>query len=244
MRKLFASIIISLTIGITTYAQGLSRYELDVKDFSELKVVEGVNVTYICNTDSAGRAVFVASDDVASALIFNNTNNRLDIRIATNYITAKNLPSVTVYSKSLSKVENSGDSTVRVNKLAPCTQFKARLIGNGQLIVKDIDVTHLDGSIDTGRGQLEISGKVTSSRLSNTGVGTIIAKELSSEETKCVMLGSGTINCQAQKKLNIVGLSSGKVYYKGNPEEIKKHSVGVKVIPIEEEKEEEQSPNN
>lgn len=233
MKKLFA-LIIGLAIGFTTYAQELSRYELDVKDFSELKVVEGVNVTYICNTDSAGRAVFIASDDVASALIFNNTNNRLEIRIATDYILAKNLPSVTVYSKSLSKVENSGDSIVTVNKLAPCTEFKARLIGNGQLVVKDIDVTHLDGSIDTGRGQLKISGKASYSRLSNTGVGTILANELSSDETKCVMLGSGIIKCQAIKKLNTVGLSSGKVYYKGNPEEIKKHSVGVKVLPLEE----------
>lgn len=236
MKKTFLTIILLIIVTSVVSAQKLSRYELDVKDFTELKVIEGINVNYVCNPDSTGRAVFIATDELASVLMFNNTKGRLEMQIATDGIDYKNLPTVTVYSKFLTKVENSGDSTVRVLNVASCPNFKARLIGNGRLIVKGIDVTYLDGSIDTGNGQLILYGKCESAKLSCTGTGTIQADELVSNETKCVMLGTGTIGCQALTSLNVVGASSGKVYYKGNPEQIKKRSVGVKIIPLDNEK--------
>lgn len=236
MKKTFLTIILLIIATSVVSAQKLSRYELDVKDFTELKVIEGINVNYVCNPDSTGRAVFIATDELASVLMFNNTKGRLEMQIATDGIDYKNLPTVTVYSKFLTKVENSGDSTVRVLNVASCPNFKARLIGNGRLIVKGIDVTSLDGSIDTGNGQLILYGKCESAKLSCTGTGTIQADELVSNDTKCVMLGTGTIGCQALTSLNVVGASSGKVYYKGNPEQIKKRSVGVKIIPLDNEK--------
>ncbi|MBR3765597.1 MAG: DUF2807 domain-containing protein [Muribaculaceae bacterium] len=236
MKKTFLTIILLIIVTSVVSAQKLSRYELDVKDFTELKVIEGINVNYVCNPDSTGRAVFIATDELASVLMFNNTKGRLEMQIATDGIDYKNLPTVTVYSKFLTKVENSGDSTVRVLNVASCPNFKARLIGNGRLIVKGIDVTYLDGSIDTGNGQLILYGKCESAKLSCTGTGTIQADELVSNDTKCVMLGTGTIGCQALTSLNVVGASSGKVYYKGNPEQIKKRSVGVKIIPLDNEK--------
>ncbi|MBQ2839545.1 MAG: DUF2807 domain-containing protein [Muribaculaceae bacterium] len=236
MKKTFLTIILLIIVTSVVSAQKLSRYELDVKDFTELKVIEGINVNYVCNPDSTGRAVFIATDELASVLMFNNTKGRLEMQIATDGIDYKNLPTVTVYSKFLTKVENSGDSTVRVLNVASCPNFKARLIGNGRLIVKGIDVTYLDGSIDTGNGQLILYGKCESAKLSCTGTGTIQADELVSNDTKCVMLGTGTIGCQALTSLNVAGASSGKVYYKGNPEQIKKRSVGVKIIPLDNEK--------
>lgn len=234
MKYFFSIILLTFSIFATS-AQEVSRYELDIKDFSELKVIEGINVNYVCNTDSAGRAVFIADDKMASILMFSNSKGRLEMQIATDGIDYDNIPTVTVYSKFLTKVENCGDSTVRVISVAPTPQFKARVIGNGRLIVKDIDATHIDGSIDTGNGQLILYGKTTSSKLSCTGSGTIQADELISNDTKCVMLGTGTIGCQALNTLNIVGVSSGKVYYKGQPSTIKKRFVGVKVIPLDNE---------
>lgn len=235
MKKTFLAIILLAITANFAIAQPLSRYELDVKDFTELKVFDGVNVNYVCNPDSVGRAVFIATDELASALMFNNTKGRLEIQVASKNVKYENLPTVTVYSKFLTKAENNGDSTVRVLSVSSCPNFKARLIGNGRLIVKNLDVTHIDGSIDTGNGQLILNGKCESSKLSCTGTGTIQADELVSNDTQCVMLGTGTIGCQAHKSLNIVGASSGKVYYKGNPEEIKKRSVGVKLIPLDNE---------
>lgn len=233
MKKITFTIILSILAIVAVSAEGLMRYELDVNDFSELKVVEGVNVIYKANADSAGRAVFVAKDKIASALTFNNSNNRLSIRLLGKDIAGIPVPTVTVYSKFLTKVENSGDSTVRITGIVPCPEFRARLIGNGRLIVDNLDVTHIDGSIDTGNGQLVLHGKVKTAKLSNTGKGTIQADNLVTSEIKCVMIGSGTIGCQVKKKLSVSGISSGKIYYKGKPAEIKNRAVGVSLIPLD-----------
>ncbi|MBR5331980.1 MAG: DUF2807 domain-containing protein [Muribaculaceae bacterium] len=235
MKKIAITIILSLLTCIGISAEGLMRYELDVKDFSELKVVEGINVIYKANADSAGHVVFIAEDKIASALTFNNSNDRLSIRLLGKDIAGIPVPTVTVYSKFLTKVENSGDSTVRVTGFAPCSEFKARLIGNGRLIVDNIDVTYIDGSIDTGNGQLILHGNVRTAKLSNTGKGTIQADNLTSSEVKCVMIGSGTIGCHAQKKLSVSGISSGKIYYKGKPAEIKNRAVGVSLTSLDNE---------
>lgn len=236
MKKSFLTLLISFVAVATIQAQQLSRYELDVNDFKELKIIEGINVNYICNSDSAGRAVFITNDTVASALTFNNTKDRLEIRFFGKRLSNVTIPTVTVYSKFLTKVENNGDSTVRIMSVNPCPEFKARLIGNGRLIVNNIDVTHIDGSIDTGNGQLVLHGKAKSAKLSNTGVGTIQADDLISSETKCILLGSGTIGCQAKKSLHVSGVTSGKIYYRGEPKEIKNRAVGVTLVPLDKEK--------
>jgi hypothetical protein len=49
------------------------------------------------------------------------------------------------------------------------------------------------------------------------------------------MLGTGSTFCNAKNELSISGMSSGKVYYRGNPSEVKKRSVGVKIIPLDNE---------
>ena len=97
MKKITFTIILSILAIIAVSAEGLMRYELDVNDFSELKVVEGVNVIYKASADSAGRAVFVAEDKIASALTFNNSNNRLSIRLLGKDIAGIPVPTVTVY---------------------------------------------------------------------------------------------------------------------------------------------------
>ncbi len=67
------TITLSLLAALTATqgaAQAPTRYELDVKDFSELKVTDGINVDYVCNPDSAGKAVFFATPDIASQILF------------------------------------------------------------------------------------------------------------------------------------------------------------------------------
>ena len=78
MKKITFTIILSILAIVAASAEGLMRYELDVNDFSELKVVEGVNVIYKANADSAGRAVFVAKDKIA---VFEFTVNKFKILV-------------------------------------------------------------------------------------------------------------------------------------------------------------------
>ncbi len=233
MHKLFLFGVALLCGTIATKAaDDERRYELDVKDFSELRVIEGLSVDYKCSADSAGYVTFTSTPDLASVLMFTNNKNRLDIQISTDGIDYQNLPRITVYSRFLSMVENSGDSLVRVQSLQPVPAFKARVIGNGRLSVYGIDTNNLDASLDTGNGTITLYGKAVKTKYNLVGTGSIQADELVSDEIKCSLLGTGFIECAPVNMLNIVGASSGKVYYKGHPQ-IKTRSLGVKVISMD-----------
>lgn len=237
--KIYRSIhilIFALLSSVLCNAQSVSRYELDVKDFTELLVINGINVDYKCSSDSAGKAVFYASSDVASSIIFsNNGKQKLEVKLTEpeSPVDYKDLPTVTIYSKFLTKVTNRGDSMVRIITVSSGPNFKAQLEGNGRLVVRDIDANVVEGSIFTGNGALVINGKCVYAKLNNKSVGSIQADGLTAENVKCVQIGTGYVGCAASKELTIYG-ASGKVYYSGAPQ-IKNRSIGIQVISIDSE---------
>ena len=236
MRK-FIIALIALTAATLLMAaeNDLKRYEVNVGDFSELKVLEGLNVDYKCSEDSNGFVVFNAAPDIASVIMLNNNKSCLELQISTDGIDYDNLPRITVYSRFLNKVEHDGDSLVRVLSVAPAASFRATLIGNGGLALHGISTNNFVGAIKTGNGVIAVDGKSTKAHLSIVGTGSIQADDLSANEIKCSLSGTGIIECNPASKLTVVatfGVSSGKVYYRGKPD-IKDRAPGVKILPIE-----------
>lgn len=226
---------VTLLLMATSSANGAekSHYELKVNDFTELKVVDAVNVDYACHPDSAGLAVFDATPETASTILFsNNGKNRLTIQVATDGLLTNSLPTIKVYSNYLVKVENSGDSLVRVLTVAPGPKFTATLIGNGRLSVRDIKANQVEASIKTGNGQMAVGGKCRDVNLHNTGTGSIQADGLVANNVKCSVVGTGTIGCHVKDVLSIQGMGTGKVYYAGEPSKIKNRSMGIKYHPL------------
>ncbi|MDE6309112.1 MAG: DUF2807 domain-containing protein [Muribaculaceae bacterium] len=220
---------------IVAPCETLNRYELDVEDFSQLKVIEGLNVDYKCVPDSAGKAVFTTTADKASVLMFSNKKGRLDLQISTDGIAYHNLPTITVYSNFLTSVENSGDSTVRVLSISPGPALKATLIGNGRLVVHDVNSTRVDASLKTGNGQLVLDGKCVNAHLGVVGTGTIQADRLNAQEVKCRIVGTGSIGCDAVNSLIILGgsVGPGKIYYAGSPDISTKPFARSTAVPLQ-----------
>lgn len=225
MKKIFFSILCLLCLAPVAKADD---YALDVKDFSQLKVTDGINVIYRCNPDSAGMVTFSCAPSEVSQLMFQNTKNTLKIELADDGHLLPRVPVVTVYSSFLQKVENSGDSTVYVFSPAPAAQFTARIVGNGTIIATGLHDTKVEGKIDTGKGHLVLRGKAQEVVLSNTGTGRIEAGGLEATTGKCKLLGTGPIDCHITNEVTIMGLGSGTVYLKGKPT-IKNRTLGVKV---------------
>lgn len=232
MLAIIATAALTLAGTLSANAQEKKQYKVDVKDFNELRVIEGLNVDYVCSDDSAGIATFVTTPEYASVLMFTNNKERLDIQISTDGIDYDGLPLITVYSRFLTKVENSGDSLVRVRSLKPAPKFSARLIGNGRMSVRGIDANTVEGRLDTGNGTLHLQGRANKATLKTVGSGSIQADEMPAQEIDCSLLGTGYIGCAPVKSLNVKGMN-GKVYHKGQPESIKNRALGVKVIPID-----------
>lgn len=208
-------------------------YHLDFNEFHELKVIDGINVDYICDKSKAGRIEFEADSSVASAVIFTPGKGKLTINLAVRDSAYRNLPTIRVYSSFLSSVKNEGDSTVRVMTPAPCPKFQAKLIGNGRLIVRDLEATEVSAEIISGHGTMVLSGTVTMAKLSVTGAGDIQADNLKSREGSATVTGTGAISCYVTEKLSVGGLGSGKISYREKPEIKKKFLSKVKLIPLD-----------
>ena len=231
--KLIAlSILMPVAVAVTAQTKD---YVLDVKEFSQLVVSGPVNVEYRSDDAKAGKAEFTADKKTADKLMFTN-NGKGKLTIETVFFESDTvrpeLPTVKVYSRFLKQVQNSGDSTVRATGLRPTLEMKASVIGNGRLVVKDIDCGKMSGAIKTGNGTLVLAGKCDNATLSNTGAGSIQADNLQANNASCRFFGTGTTGVWATDVLSVKGVS-GKLYYRDKPEKILNFSLGVKIYTLE-----------
>lgn len=226
------SLLLTLSLSVAAVATDLTKYEIKVGDFSELKVTDGVNVDYRCSADSAGYAVFTCRSEVVSSLILSSSGRKLNIQVSTEDSRPVALPRITVYSRYLVKATNAGDSMLRVLDVAGCPKFEASLEGNGSLVVRDIKANELKGVLKLGHGNLVITGECDKAKIISVGTGTIEADGLKVADETVKVSGTGSVGVWATEKLSVFGMGSTTVYYKGNPE-IKNRSLGIKVVPLQ-----------
>ncbi len=233
IRKAAVALMTAIALASATPAAA-ADYELNVKPFDELQVVNDINVIYRCSNDSAGYVRFSCAPEVSSMILFSNNKNKLKIELSDEITDAQRqkLPTVTVFSAFLGKVENSGDSTVYVDAPSPASTFKARIVGNGTLIARGLRATVVEGKIATGHGHLVLAGEAQTVKLNNTGTGTIEAGTIKATIGRCSIYGTGTVDCWVTNELTVMGLGSGKIYLKGTPT-TKNRTLGIKVIPVQ-----------
>lgn len=228
--------ILASAAALPAAATSPTPYDLKVNNFSELKVVDNVNVVYRCNPDSAGHVVFTALPEQASAFIFQPDGVKLDILVAPEAENkADALPTVTVFSSYLTRAENDGRGHLRIESVAPGPKLQIVLEGNGRITARGIDHQAVDASIRTGNGEIVVLGKADMAKLSSLGTGQIQADDLKAREAKCRITGTGSIGVNASENLTISGMGSGTVYYLGNPE-IKNRTLGIKARRLGEDK--------
>lgn len=209
------------------------HFALNTGDFAELRVVDGLNVVYHASADSAGMVVFDATRDVAPMILVSNDKNTLKIQLQTEAVGRASLPEIHVYSSFLSGAENSGDSTLTVISPTPGARLKMRVVGNGRIIARGLHATVVEGSIDTGKGSLYLSGNTNWAKLRTVGTGSIQAGDLKGHKGSIFIGGTGSVDCYITSELTVTGLGSGKIYVKGNPK-VKNRTLGtVKVINVE-----------
>lgn len=233
-KKIVIAGMIALSGLMPVAAEPLKQYELNVNDFTELKVIGAINVDYYTDTDSAGFVTFESTEAAAPMIMVSNKKGKVEIHFVNETGSViSDLPRVTVRSKFLTKVENTGDSTVRVMTAAPCPSFTARAIGNGRLVIRDIVANDVSCNVFTGNGIIVAYGTCANASLSLTGTGSIQADGLKATEVKCRNTGTGTIGCWATDFLNVSGAGSGKIYYRGTPKIKKSLALGVKIEALE-----------
>lgn len=209
----------------------LQKYTFHVKQFSTLCVQDNVNVVYNCSNDSTATIYYHAVPDFEDAFIFTDNGHTLKIQVTTEDVGKPGLPTLYVSSRFLSRVENYSDFNLRVETLKPTEEFSASLVGNGSILVNDIDAHDVNAAITTGMGTIILTGQTTNASLKLTGTGTIQADRLKCRKASCRILGGGSITTFATELLQTRGIGSTKIYYRGRPQIRRKG--GGKLIPID-----------
>lgn len=241
MKRLLNIIMMTLAAVPAALLAQPTDYKINVQDFNELIVVDGVNVYYHHSVDSTGYACFTCEPTQVSHIIFENKGGLLSIQSDADEAAVKGLPDVHVYSATLTKATNSGDSLLCVVNPAPVSSFKASQIGNGAMKVLNIEAGKIEAGNMTGHGHLSISGKADKAVLKNVGTGPVDAVKLESADIKCYMLGTGNIECSPSGTLRIFGAGTGKVLYHATPQKIQNRSIGVVIVNANQPEESEQT---
>ena len=225
---LFASVNALLCFGQSAN-NTVKQHTLTVGDFNRLSVNTSIAVDYRCVADSAGLAVFtVAENNVEDILFSNNGKGSLTIDLDFDYDYRAGVPRITVYSSGLERIANNGDSLVRATGLPPVEKFNVVLIGNGQLMVDNIQADKVDASIRSGHGLIELSGRTKELKAAVVGTGIIDALELPAINVTASMVGTGKILCAPEYELLIRGMGTGVVLYPRAPAVVRSRAAGVK----------------
>ena len=201
-------------------------YTVETGQFQKLKIDADISLVYKNISDSVGMARYEAPEGNEGIFVFNvKKDGTLNIDVSDRNFGQKDLPVVYVYSDFLNSVESYSNFYVLIESVAPCTSFTATQIGNGTVNVEGVEATTVGAAIKTGNGTVNISGECETATLQMLGTGLISADRLKAETVKCKILGTGSIGCWPLQKLDVKGIGTTKIYYRGKPE-IKKMGGG------------------
>lgn len=206
---------ISVSLALVSYAE---TYTVEIGQFEKLKVNGNINVVYKNLPDSTGLARYEAGVGNEGIFTFSSkSDGSLKVEPSDDKWGNNELPIVYLYSDFLSSVESYSDQSVEISTLAPCASFNVNQVGNGTITVDNIKCNNITAAITTGNGSIYISGVCLNANFRMVGAGLISADRLRAENIKCRILGTGSIGCWPIDNLNVTGLGTTKIYYKGKP---------------------------
>lgn len=212
-KKIIISILAVSGVVVTSAAR---EFVYHVGPFDKVSVRGNIEVAYRSNPDSVGMAVYDSDRDYSDALELTCNKGKLTIKEIKSESRGE-LPVICIYSDYLSAADYEGDETMTVDLSASTPTFSTRLTGNGRLVCNNVNSSEVKASIETGNGTLAIHGRCKDAKFNLTGTGTIQADNLRADNVKCNVLGTGSIGCDASETLDVRGLGTTKIYYKGDP---------------------------
>lgn len=234
MKKTLILLFLSVVAALAAAAQE-NLYQINIGDFNELTVADDLPVVYRCVPDSAGVVVFRTNPAYVADLSFEIKNFKLRLQNDGERPDSV-FGTITVYSTTLNSATNWGNSTITVASLPPLTSFKAKVIGNGSVVVPKVQATKVTAVVQAGHGRVFIAGKTYSASLQLMSTGSIEAGSLAAAVVRCRMYGTGSIDCMPSDELSVAGLTSGTVYYKGTPAKVVNRSIGAHIVNMNQQK--------
>jgi len=230
--------LIVLLLAATAFMAYAGEMTYEVGPFDKLSLLGDINVIYRSVPDSVGIAVYHSDSDFSDAIEISNAKGKLTVKEMPDHGLGQ-VPTIYVYSDYISQVRNEGNATVIVELSASTPTLSARLVGNGRIVCENVSSPEVKASISTGNGDIILRGKCRQATFDLAGTGLIQADGLEARTVKCNVIGTGSIGCWPVENLDVRGIGTTKIYYRGEPK-VKKVG-GARLSPIYREPEEEQN---
>lgn len=225
MKKILFLFGILSGLFFSTVSSRANTYNVNTGQFDKLVVYDNINVIYKCVSDSSGSAHFECDPEFKDMFSFTTRKGTLSIKLNNMLENNQKAPAIYVYSDFIVSAKNSSNGILTIINPASCPEFNVTQIGNGSIIVEDVNATNVSASINTGNGQITISGNCDKANFKMVGTGVISADRLKARDVNCTIAGTGSIGCWPEKNLDVKGIGTTKIYYKGQPT-IKKRGGG------------------
>lgn len=231
MKKILP-ILTLLILSLPLFAEEKTERIEKTGPFTAIQLMDSINVVYHNEPEFNGTVRWTDDENTDdSMLIIRNNKGTLKIQLD---ITPENeapaCPTIHVYSDFLSKVLNYSDGQILVEQPAACAKIEFSQIGNGSIVASGLNATEIYAKVTAGMGTISLAGKCGTATYRMTGTGTIQADELAADTVNCRIFGGGNIGCDPHEKLNVTGIGSTRIYYKGNPQI--SHKGGGKLLPV------------
>lgn len=211
-------LLISAIFLLAGVAASAKDFKLPLGQFSKLNVDDNVDVVYVGGDRSPSRVAYSGDAKFARAFIITQKGGKVRIQVETEFVGNPNLPTLYVYSDFLESATLSSESTLTLKSVAPNPKLSLTLMGNGNIVAHDVRSTKVSAGLKSGNGTISLTGECQDADFLMLGNGVIQADGLEAQNVTCKIFGTGTIGCWAADKLDVKGLGTTKVYYKGQPE--------------------------
>lgn len=131
---------------------------------------------------------------------------------------------VTVTYDDIDMISLGGSGNIKSKGTIKANKFKVSIGGSGNITL-DVEADDISSNIG-GSGNIKLSGYANELNCSIAGSGSIKAYELKVDVLNASIAGSGSITTTVANKIKANVVGSGSIYYKGNPSDISKKSVG------------------
>lgn len=207
-------------------SDNIVKNEYPQPSFSKVNISVMANVKFIQGKEKDYRVVLSAPDNYVDLFRFKVDKDQLNVDFTRNNVTiTTDNVDVTIYSPTLTKLENSGMASVETDRLKG-ERLELNNLGVGTLYMNGLKLNALDAEC-SGVGNIELEGTALEVRLETSGVGSIKAENLKGRDVEAEVSGVGNIVCHASNSIKGEVSGIGSLKYGGNPQAKKLNRSGV-----------------
>lgn len=214
----FALLAVNMTTAQSASKEKYTYRDTTVTEFDKVTLSSSINVIYRQSSDSAKVARIYAGNNAEGIVSLSVKDGNLRIKYGRNYTKDFGVVVVYIYSKALTSVNCSGGGVFSTDGTVSGGFISLKVTGESQIRCNKLNYNSVKGRRGIGRGDLIMGGKADMAEYSILGRGEINAENLSADDVKCWIFGSGDIGCHVNKSIEVKGLGRGAAYCKGNLE--------------------------